>query len=82
MKTDSFLLFNLVLFSFYVLQFSYGRFILVEMNQKEKNVAKSVAGNLYHYRFQFREMNYGGFVISLFLIYVVLNKMHLTTKNV
>ena len=67
---------------FHGLQYSYERFILVEMEQKENKVAKSVAGNLYHYSFQFQETNYGGFVISLFMIYVVLNKMRLTTKNV
>ena len=47
MKNAVFLLMNLMFFNFGFLQNSFGKFILVEVDQKENAMARSGAGNIY-----------------------------------
>ena len=47
MKNAVLLLLNLMFFNFGFLQNSFGKFILVEVDQKENAMAKSGAGNIY-----------------------------------
>ena len=47
MKNAVLLLLNLMFFNFGFLQISVGKFILVEVDQKENAMAKSGTGNIY-----------------------------------